>query len=401
MISSTQDDRDFLRSMVRPSYEDGRGETKIVDLFSGCGGMALGVAHAAHLKGRAVRVPLAIDEDEDAVGVFRENFGEDAACFRDDVCAWFNGALKARLTNAERRARVRTGSNVDFLLGGPPCQGNSNLNNHTRRNDPRNALYARMARAAKVLDARFVLIENVPDVLKDQGKVVDITRQELERQGYAVDDDVFDLWSVGVPQRRRRHILFASQDQRVVPETVLETLRTDLEHAGRDLRWAIGDLSDLVPQDDFDRPSLPKGDNVWRMQWLFDKGAYELPNDLRPPCHRDKPNHTYYSVYGRLHWDRPAPTITTGFGSMGQGRNVHPANIRTITPHEAARLQSFPDFFTFEATNKRTAWARLIGNAVPPLLTMRVAELALGNAPAVVPEVTERRTSSSGLAVAG
>jgi DNA (cytosine-5)-methyltransferase 1 len=65
---------------------------------------------------------------------------------------------------------------------------------------------------------------------------------------------------------------------------------------------------------------------------------------------------------------------------MGQGRNVHPTRRRTITPHEAARLQFFPDFFSFGAVDTRSAWAQLIGNAVPPLLTMRIAEHALGEA---------------------
>ncbi|WP_166398840.1 DNA cytosine methyltransferase [Rubrobacter marinus] len=393
-----QDDREFLRSKVRPQYEEGSGEVKVVDLFSGCGGMALGVAHAAHLKGKAVRVPLAIDEDEDAIGVFGDNFAN-ADCHRDDVCEWFDGALEDRITGAERRTRAHTGSGVHFLLGGPPCQGNSNLNNHTRRNDPRNALYARMARAARVLEAKFVIVENVADVLKDQGKVVEATKEALDRYGYRVHDAVVDLWPVGVPQRRRRHILFASRDHEVVPTKVLEALQDDTERHGRDLRWAISDLERVAPEGGFDSPSIPKGDNVWRMKWLFDEDEYDLPNDLRPPCHRDNPGHTYYSVYGRLRWDQPAPTITTGFGSMGQGRYVHPSQRRTITPHEAARIQTFPDFFDFGATHKRTAWARMIGNAVPPLLTMRIAEHALGSVGAtdrkVAPRSHERQAQLS------
>jgi DNA (cytosine-5)-methyltransferase 1 len=384
-----QDDLEFLRSTVRPKYEEGSGEITLVDLFSGCGGMALGVAHAAHLRGRSVRVPLAIDEDEDAIGVFRDNFAN-ADCRRADVCDWFDGALDDRLTKTERQTRVHTGKGVTFLLGGPPCQGNSNLNNHTRRNDPRNALYARMARAARVLEAKFVIVENVADVLKDHEKVVEVTKEALKRYKYQVHDTVVDLWPVGVPQRRRRHILFASRDRKVAPRKVLEALRGDPERHGRNLRWAISDLESVVPEGGFDSPSMPKGDNVWRMEWLFDEDEYDLPNPLRPPCHRDNPDHTYYSVYGRLHWDQPAPTITTGFNSMGQGRYVHPSKRRVITPHEAARVQTFPDFFDFGSTNKRTAWARLIGNAVPPLLTMRIAEQALENAGAAVRQIAPR-----------
>jgi DNA (cytosine-5)-methyltransferase 1 len=74
------------------------------------------------------------------------------------------------------------------------------------------------------------------------------------------------------------------------------------------------------------------------------------------------------SVYGRLSWDRPAQTITSGFGSMGQGRYVHPLRRRVITPHEAARLQGLPDFFSFDSVVGRTLLHEMIGNAVPPQL---------------------------------
>lgn len=82
-------------------------------------------------------------------------------------------------------------------------------------------------------------------------------------------------------------------------------------------------------------------------------------------------------MYGRLQWEKPAQTLTTGFGSMGQGRYVHPSQERTITPHEAARLQTFPDFFGFSAANTRSAWARMIGNAVPPLLSCNVGAVGI------------------------
>src|SRR5215211_4374782 len=170
-----QDDREFLRLTERPRYESGHGAITLVDMFSGCGGMALGMAPAAHRNGFAVRIPLAIDNDRDATEVFRHNFPK-ATCVLDDVCTWFDGALDARLTDAERTTRARVGTETDVLLGGPPCQGHSDLNNHTRRKDPRNNLYARMARAARVLEARLVVVENVPAVLRDHGRVLKITK---------------------------------------------------------------------------------------------------------------------------------------------------------------------------------------------------------------------------------
>jgi DNA (cytosine-5)-methyltransferase 1 len=371
------DDLLFLRSRTRPSYEDGKDPSLVlVDLFSGCGGMSLGMMHAAHKAGFSVRIPLALDNDGDAVEVYRRNFPK-ANCVHASVSEWFDGDLEQRTTRAERKTKTYVGAGVDFLLAGPPCQGNSDLNNHSRRDDPRNALYARVARAARILDARILVIENVPAVLHDRGNVVGLTMRTLEKSGYKVADGIIDLQKVGVPQKRRRHILIATCDSLLNPVYLLHALQSELGEQ-RDVRWAIGDLHDLVAKDDFDRSPKPGPDNARRIRWLFDHDEYDLPDEERPPCHRNKA-HSYRSIYGRLRWDQPAQTITTGFGCMGQGRYVHPGVPRTLTPHEAARLQCFPDFFSFRGIAKRTGWARLIGNAVPPLLTMRIGEQVLDN----------------------
>ena len=82
-------------------------------------------------------------------------------------------------------------------------------------------------------------------------------------------------------------------------------------------------------------------------------------------------------MYGRLSWTRPAQTITTGFGSPGQGRYLHPSELRTLTPHEAARIQFFPDWYDFSPLKHRNALSRAIGNAVPPKLAFVLASHAL------------------------
>ena len=102
------------------------------------------------------------------------------------------------------------------------------------------------------------------------------------------------------------------------------------------------------------------------MQWLLEHDAYDLPNALRPECHRN--DHSYKSMYGRLKWNEPAQTITSGFSCIGQGRYMHPDQPRALTAHEAARIQSFPDYFDFSAAIRRSDVATMIGNAVPPLL---------------------------------
>jgi DNA (cytosine-5)-methyltransferase 1 len=127
---------------------------------------------------------------------------------------------------------------------------------------------------------------------------------------------------------------------------------------------------------DDDTHNLGIGYLLWifgRARWLQEHEAFDLPNRLRPPCHKNKPNHRYKSMYGRLQWDKPTQTITTGFGSPGQGRYFHPTQLRTLTPHEAARIQFFPDWYDFSAATTRASLAESIGNAVPAKLGFRLA----------------------------
>lgn len=117
-----------------------------------------------------------------------------------------------------------------------------------------------------------------------------------------------------------------------------------------------------------------------RIDYLFDNDLYELPDAVRPDCHKN--GHTYRSVYGRLKWENPSPTITTGFLTPGRGRYIHPRQRRTLTPHEAARIQAFPDSFSFLSVEgndltKKTL-TKLIGQAVPPPLGHAAALVALG-----------------------
>ncbi len=142
---------------------------------------------------------------------------------------------------------------------------------------------------------------------------------------------------------------------------------------GRDIAWAIDDLQHIDGRTLFDTAAVPTPDNERRINWLFDNEAHNLPNAERPVCHRND-DHSYGSMYGRLFWDQPAQTITSGFGSMGQGRFVHPRSRRTITPHEAARLQFLPDSMDFSSVDTRVGLATMIGNAAPPVLGIAVVQ---------------------------
>lgn len=343
---------------------------RVVDLFAGCGGMSLGLQEAARRVQRLLKVALAVDLDDDVMKVYEANH-VGARIRVADVASLFDGEVGKSRTKVERSIRQTVGR-IDVLLGGPPCQGHSDLNNRTRRRDPRNALYLLMARAAEVLTPKVVVVENVVPVQHDEDGVLEKTTNALTTAGYETAGRIVDLRRVGVPQRRRRFLLIASKVPGIKPVSLLEELATDLSsHPDRSVRWAMYDLLEIRSEKAYDRASRASSTNAARMAYLFEKDLYDLPNDQRPKCHRDG-DHSYVSMYGRLRWDEPAQTITTGFGSMGQGRYVHPERPRTITAHEAARLQTFPDWFDFGKDTSPGILAKTIGNAVPPLLMVEI-----------------------------
>jgi DNA (cytosine-5)-methyltransferase 1 len=211
-----------------------------VNLFAG---LTLDTSQAATRLGVAADVRLAVDLEESATDVHADNFKK-ADVETASIDDYFNGVLGARLTALEKRTRDHVGE-LHLLVGGPPCQGHSDLNNHTRRDDPKNALYARMARAAEVLRPQFVLIENVPTVRNDISDVVGTTRSHLEAKKYVVAEETVSLHALGVAQRRKRHIMLASRNPEVDPAAILKGLTDRKPDPKRNLRWAIGDLEKL------------------------------------------------------------------------------------------------------------------------------------------------------------
>ena len=358
-----------LRQTVRPNFESGDRLLRVVDLFAGCGGLTLGLAQAAADEGLALCVPLAIDFEPAATEVYKANFPK-AHVVTASVEQYFDGDLGADRTTTEAVTAELCGT-VDVLIGGPPCQGHSDLNNKTRRDDPKNTLYARMGRAAEILRPAIVMIENVPAVQHDRGDIVGVTVRHLTGLGYAVATRTVGLHALGVAQTRRRHVLLATLIQDANPHHVLQELSSRPAAGSINLRWAIGDLKVIADPVGYDIPPRASTTNQARMEYLLQTDAYDLPNDLRPKCHQNE--HSYKSMYGRLKWDAPAQTITSGFGSIGQGRYMHPSQPRALTAHEAARIQGFPDYFLFSRVHKRADLATMIGNAVPPALSRAVA----------------------------
>ncbi len=355
-VAASVGDRLFLRLASPPARAEGP-EVGIVDLFSGLGGLSLGLAESARALGLAARC-VGVDSDAAAIAMYQRNL-DGGRGLRADVSAVFDGRPRERATASEQAFMDLAGP-TSVLVGGPPCQGHSAFNNRTRHADGRNTLYLTMVRAAEVLEPEHVVIENVPGALRDRSSVVQRSMEMLTALGYSVSHGVVDMARIGVPQLRRRLIVLASRAR--LPG--LETALAPFQAPPRTVRWAIEDLVDRPPDELFDTPARSAPQTRSRIDSLFDGELWNLPNEYRPACHAHG-DHSYGSIYGRLRWDEPAQTITTGFYSMCMGRYVHPSRRRTITAHEAARLQFLPDYLDFGGVTQRGDLARLVGNAVP------------------------------------
>lgn len=363
---AAQFDLAWLRSTETPPPSPHRRTVRIADLFAGCGAMSAGIREACRALQFDMQSVLAIECDPAKLQTYSINFPE-AIALENPIEQIVDGELGAALTQSERDLQSKVGK-LDILVGGPPCQGHSDLNNFTRRSDPRNQLILRFARSVEVLRPTSLIVENVQGIRHDKGNALSFVEKHLNELGYQVEQTLIDCAALGVPQRRRRFFLVASKDKTLELSAVTEKYRV----AERTVRWACSDLLNKEnPVHVFDSAAVHSSANQRRIEYLFDNDLFDLPNEMRPDCHRLK-NHAYKAVYGRMRWDEPAPTITTGFGSTGQGRFVHPLMRRSLTPHEAARLQTIPDFFRF-GNPGRTQLQKMIGNAVPPKVAYSLA----------------------------
>jgi DNA (cytosine-5)-methyltransferase 1 len=360
----------------KPLPNRNRQPLRFIDLFSSVGGLSLGASEAILGLGMRGIADLAADVDSRALQVYRSNFRP-----RQTISDSVRSIIDFRVSGADHTARFaykptiiddRLSSlegAVDLVLAGPPCQGHSSLNNHSRHNDPKNLLYLTVPAAAVALGARHIVIENVPNVVRDKNGVVQTTLALLRDNGYHVTSGVLAAHRLGWPQTRKRFFLVASRDTKPVP---LEAVSKGLQRDPMPVWWLIRDLALTAGTDADFMNSMPEmsAENRRRIDWLFDNDEYNLPNSIRPDCHKD--GHTYPSTYGRMYPDQPAPTITGGFVTPGRGRFIHPTERRVLTPREAARIQGFPDWFEFSGKTggapNRTELAQWIGNAVPPIL---------------------------------
>ena len=366
-----------LRGVIpRVETSPGRTEMNIVDLCSGCGGLATGVRWACEAVGVRPVFQLCVDVLPEATKVYKNNLrplrvlSENVAnlvTYRSGTDA--TPCVPLQQIRIAHETLLSLKGKADIVIAGPPCEGNSNFNNKSRRTDARNELYVATAACAIALGAKAVMIENVVTVRRARQRVVERASEMLASAGYKINggEGVLDASSFGTPQRRRRHFLIAARNRYFDFPTGFDALTCE-PLSSMD---ALADLVDVEPLNDFDSPSRLSPENDQRVKYLIENDIWDLPNEERPVCHQDG-NHTYGSVYGRIHPDQPSQTVTTGFLSPGRGRFTHPTRARGLTPHEGARLQGFPDDFRFYGRRgdfvPRQRLAHLIGDAVPPQL---------------------------------
>ena len=328
------------------------------DCFAGCGGMTEGFRQAGY------SVVGAIEIDPCAVMVYKLN--------HPDVRVWQDDVKSVSAQSILRKLRLRKGE-LDLLGGCPPCQGFSTLrtrNGNCRVRDKRNDLIYEFQRLVLDLRPKHVMLENVPRLIKDQ-RFRNFT-QSLKDAGYTVKAAVLNAAHYGVPQRRRRAVVVASR--------IGEPCLASKDAVYHTVRQAIGSLGPASNSGDplHDMPEKRSAVVRERIRQIPKNGGgrASLPRRLRLECHRESDG--FNDVYGRMAWDEPAPTITTGCFNPSKGRFLHPAENRAVTIREAALLQSFPSSYEFPVELGKVKLAEMIGNALPPAFIRLHAQALTG-----------------------
>lgn len=349
-----------------------------VDLFAGAGGVSLGLVQAGW------KVLAACDIDAAAARSYRANH---------PGTEMIEGDLTCRSTVDRIEGAVR-GRPVDLVAVCAPCQPFS-ARNQQRGGDPREQLIVKSLAVVERLQPQVVVFENVPGLTTTSYlPVLDALRVELLRIGYLFGGaEIHNCADFGVPQARKRCLMIAAKTQDILDAFDLHAVST--EHVT--VRTAIGDLAELAsgesdPDDPMHRARQHQAIALTRLKHIPHDGGSRssLPRELWVDCHK-RAGSTFPDAYGRLWWDRPAVTLTTGCCDITKGRYAHPAQDRALTMREAARLQSFPDEYRFMGTG--TEISRQIGNAVPPALMACIAVAAAEALSAVSESAVRRKTA--------
>lgn len=354
----------------------------VIDLFAGCGGMSLGFIKNGY------DVKLAVEIDPNIAETYKLNH-KNTDVIIDDI-------------NNLDSSRLQKYRDIDVIIGGPPCQGFSMAGNRIRQgfiDDPRNYLFKGYFNVVKKVKPKFFVMENVPGLLTMQeGKVFEeISRifsneKMLDGDKYYLHHRIFKTYEFGIPQRRERLVIIGSLNRDYNFEEVFTKTKTKIELRDKSFfnRVNIYDaISDIPTPTEDGRVKLSKPNSIYQkslrcnddttmnhIKTKHSKKAIDRMKKIKPGENYKSLNEMVKSVhsgsYGRMEWNEPSVTITTRFDTPAGGRYIHPAEDRTITPREAARIQSFPDDFIF--VGSKTSICTQIGNAVPPKLAFFLSE---------------------------
>jgi DNA (cytosine-5)-methyltransferase 1 len=333
-----------------------------VDLFCGAGGLT----HGFILEG--IKVKAGVDIDPRCQYPFEHN--NNSVFLKRDISDIASNDILPYFPKGETK----------LLAGCAPCPPFSTYSQGPRGSkDERWTLLKQFARLTKEICPEIVSMENVPKLSEHEVFSEFVT--DLRGIGYNVVYYIVDCRYYGVPQNRKRLVLFASRFGEIEIEEP-----THNEHDFVTVRETIGDLERLSAggvskKDPLHCASVLSEKNLERIRASEPGGTWrDWDRKLRSKCHRKTSGRSYPSVYGRMSWDEPSPTITTQSYGFGNGRFGHPVQNRAISLREAALLQTFPKNYAFSPPGARVyvkSTGRLIGNAVPVILARVIARSIL------------------------
>lgn len=329
---------------------------KCIDLFCGVGGLTHGFVK------EGLPVVAGFDLDPHCRYPYEANNG--ALFFEKDI---------GSVTGADLDGLFH-GSDISVLAGCAPCQPFSTYaQRYSMSSDKKWGLLYEFSRLAEQSCPDVITMENVPSVAKHN--VFSDFVSSLESLGYTVSYEVVDSSLYGVPQHRHRMVLLASRHGSIAMIPPTQKKPTTVREVISELRKLEAGESD--PNDNLHVTSALSPINIARIKASKPGGTWrDWPEDLIANCHKSKSGRTYSGVYGRMEWDKPAPTMTTQCYGYGNGRFGHPEQNRALSLREAAILQSFPvdyEFMPKSAVVNFTALGRMIGNAVPVALGQAIA----------------------------
>lgn len=339
-----------------------------IDLFSGGGGLTLGLKQAGFV------VSAAVEYDKHASATYAANHPE-TILYTKDI---------REVSGKELLATSPTGK-IDLIAACPPCQSFSSLTSKYKKKDDRDELINEFARIVREVRPGTLMMENVPGLAKKGAHLFDPVIAEFENMGYHISYKVVDVADYGIPQRRRRLVVLGSLSSEIAvpPPTHCEDSDKGLPK-WITVRDAIAELPKPLTLADTRAVGGPKKmewhvvrnlapQNIARLKAITAGASrLELPKALRPACHQSDVG--FSNVYGRMSWDKPSPTITGGCTTLSKGRFGHPSALRTISVREAAMLQTFPADYIFDTEFIDRACI-IIGNALPPTFAKTMADV--------------------------